>query len=65
MQLAASNADIASAKDRKGQRILKEASQWALMIVAIYANYSHEVGYDADCHLRPIDLGLDSKLARG
>jgi hypothetical protein len=64
VQLAAP-ADIASAKDRKGQRILKEASQCALMIVAIYANYSHEVGYDADRDLRPMDLGLDRKLARG
>ena len=65
MKLAATNADIASAKDRKGQRILQKTPQRALTIVAIYANDTHQIGYDADCHLRPVYLGLDRKLTRG
>jgi hypothetical protein len=65
VKLAATDADVASAEDWKGQRILKEAPQRALVIVAIDANDAHQVGYHVDCHLRPVDLGLDCKFTCG
>ena len=43
----------------------KEAAQGALAIVALYANDAHQVGYHADRHLRPEDLGLNRKFTRG
>lgn len=65
MELAAADADIASAKDRKGQRILQHATQRTLAIVALHTNDTHQIGYHTDCRLRPEDLGLDRKLIRG
>jgi hypothetical protein len=41
VKLAATDADIAAAKDRKSQRILQKAAQMTLAIVAIYANDTH------------------------
>jgi glutamine synthetase adenylyltransferase len=62
--LAATDANVASAKDRKSQRILQQAAQRALAIIAIHTNDAHQIGYDTDCRLRPEDLGLDRKLVR-
>ena len=59
MKLSASDADVASAKERKRERILQQTSQRKSVIVALDPDDPHEIRQHAHRCLRTIDLGLD------
>ena len=61
-----SDADIASAKERKRERILQQTSQRESVIIALHPHDPHEIRQHPYGRLRAIDLCLDRQfLAAG
>jgi hypothetical protein len=64
VKLSTSDADVASAKERKRQRILQQAPQRESMIVALYPNDSHKIRQHPHGRFRTIDFCFDRQFLR-
>ena len=62
MKLASADAHVAAIEDRKSERVLEKTSERCLIVIAVDANNTHEIGDDTNCRFGAVDLGLDGKF---
>jgi hypothetical protein len=62
VKLAPPYALVTAVKDRERERILQQAPEWRLMIIAVDADHPHQIGDYANRGFGATDLRLDSKF---
>jgi len=62
VQLPPPYAHVATVEDRQRECILQQTGEWSFMIIAVDANYAHEIGDHAHRGLGAKNLCLDRKL---